>query len=364
MKTLPTDQRITRFDTQDGTTISLDPKLLMVPSDPVVAIDNGSLWQKIALLGELAGNPALAIQRSLNYLAELPRGKSRVKPSRQSAVKGNVEITYRGKTYTSDRKGASLNAQSGLHGDKTDNLKLRVILALEQLGLGNGEDIHLSLSLFFTPGNFKAQETAAKKALSQSLTWSTPQGRKSATIQTLQVVPEGYHLGCYRQLAIAESKPHDCWQACYDIGYRTLLCDFIDPDGFFDDNRSQSYDGKGTSLYYSWVAEEAGIENAEDPQFITAVNNCEDYYQPQGEPEPIPIADAIDTAHEWYIGEIAEIITDCTPPEIETSIVGGGGAFRFGRDLIPSLRGSDRYVVEHPDLANVIAQTITLAQEL
>jgi len=363
MKTLPTDKRIIRFDSPDGITVSLDSKLLTVPSDPVVAIDNGSLWQKVALLGEIVDQPALAIQRSLNYLTEIPRGKSRVR-TRNSTVKGNVEISYRGKTYTSDRKGATLTSQSGLHGDKTDNLKLRVILALEQLGLGSGEDIHLSLSQFFTPGNFKAQETAAKKALSQSLTWSTPQGRKSATIKTLQVTPEGYHLGCYRQLAIAESKPSDSWQACYDIGYRTLLCDFIDPDGFFDDNRSQSFDGKGTSLYYEWVAEEAGINDPEDPQFITAVNNGEEYYQPQGEPEPIPIADAIDTAHEWYIGEIAEIITDCTPPEIETSIVGGGGAFRFGRDLIPSLRGSDRYVVEHPDLANVIAQTITLAQEL
>jgi hypothetical protein len=363
---LPTKQRMTRFDTSDRITISLTPDMgVKPPKNPVIAIDNGSLYEKVAMLTAIGDGTSIVIEKMLNFIAEQERGKSRVKSATRIPVKGNLEVTYRGKTYVSDRKGASLGGTSGLHGDKMERLTLRVLFALTLLGLGNGEEIDLSVTTFFTPGQFKAQEQAAKKALSQALTWTTPNGRKSASIKTLQIYPEGYHLGFYRALSTPENPGITGeWSARYDIGYRTFLCDFVDPDGYFDDDRSRSFDGKGTSLFYQWVAEEAGIDNPEDPQFIAAVNAGAQSYRPQGAFEDIPIADAVETAHEWYIGELSDLATDCTPPEISSSVVGGGGAYQFGATLLKHLRGSDRYVCDEPDIANVVAQTIKMAREL
>jgi hypothetical protein len=357
---------MTRFDTSDRITINLTPDMgIKAPQNPLIAIDNGSLYEKVAMLTTVGDGTSIVIEKMLNFIAEQERGKSRVRSGGNSSVKGSLEVTYRGRTYFTDRKGASLGGTSGLHGDKMERLTLRVLFALTLLGLGNGEEIDLSITTFFTPGQFKAQEQSAKKQLSQPLSWSTPSGRKSAIIKTLQIYPEGYHLGFYRQFSTPENPGiTGDWAARYDIGYRTFLCDFVDPDGFFDDDRSRSFDGKGTSLFYQWVAEEAGIDNPEDPQFIAAVNSGASTYRPQGAFEDIPIADAIETAHEWYVGELSDLANDCTPPEIESSVIGGGGAYRFGKDLLTQLRGSDRYVCDEPDIANVVAQTVKMAREL
>lgn len=365
-RALPTKQRMTRFDSPDRITISLSPDMgVKPPKNPVVAIDNGSLYQKVAMLTTVGDAPIITIEKMLNFIAQQERGKSRVRGNSKSPVKGNLEVTYRGETFLSDRKGASLGGTSGLHGDKMERLTLRVLFALTLLGLGNGEDIDLSVTTFFTPGTFKAQERAAKKALSQPLTWITPSGRKSANIKTLQIYPEGYHLGFYRQLSTPENPGiQGEWSARYDIGYRTFLGVFVDPDGYFDDDRSRSFDGKGTSLFYQWAAEEAGIDNSEDPQFIAAVNSGAQFYRPQGSTEDIPIAEAVETAHEWYVGELSDLVRDCTPAEIESSVVGGGGAFRFGNDLLDHLRGEEREVCGDPDIANVCAQTVKMAREL
>lgn len=366
-KALPTKQRMTRFDTSDRITISLTPDMGIKPlKNPLIAIDNGSLYEKVAMLNATKDGGSITIEKMLNLIAEQERGASRVRSlSNGSPVKGNLEVSYRGRTYFTDRKGASLGGVSGLHGDKMERLTLRILFALTLLGLGNGEEIDLSVTTFFTTGKFKQQENAAQKQLTSTLSWTTPQGRKSNVIKSVQVYPEGYHLGFYRQLANPDNPGiKGTWSARYDIGFRTFLCVFVDPDGFFDDNRSMSFDGKGTSLFYQWVAQEAGIDNPEDPQFIAAVNARAETYKPQGSFEELPITEAIETASEWYLGELADLANECTPPEIESSVVGGGGAYLFGEGLLPELRGEERYVCDEADIANVSTQIIKMAQAL
>ncbi len=366
-RALPTKQRMTRFDSGSSINISLTPDMGVKPSkNPLLAIDNGSLFEKVAMLVTIGDGVGITIEKMLNLIAEQPRGKTRVSSSRASSpVKGNLEVTYRGKTFTTDMRGASLGGVSGLHGDKMDKLTLRIIFALTLMGLGNGEEVDLSVTTFFTAGKFKAQEASALKQVQRELTWSTPQGRMSNIIKSLQLHPEGYHLGFYRALSTPENPGiQGVWSARYDIGYRTFLLNFVDPYGFFDDNRSQSFDGKGTSLFYEWVAQEAGIDNSEDPQFIQAVNSGAEFYRPQGAFEDTPLGEAIETAKGWYIGELGELIADYTPPEIESSCIGGGGAHLFGADLLDEMRGSDRYIVDEPDIANVTAQLVQLAKQV
>jgi hypothetical protein len=78
----------------------------------------------------------------------------------------------------------------------------------------------------------------------------------------------------------------------------------------------------------------------------------------------IPLGEARATASEWYLGQLGEHILESTPAEIESSCIGGGGAFGFGQTLLDGLRGSDRYVVSEPDIANVSAQLVMMAREI
>jgi hypothetical protein len=355
-RALPTSGLV-RFDRSDRTTIISLPSDMGIKPNPErvqVAIDCGSLWWKIAILQEIGGISQITIYRVLNFLVEKGR----------SSLLNDEDINFRGKTYALDEKGAYLGGESKLRGNKMDGLHLRLMAALNYIGLGNAEDIDLSITTFFEKGLFKKRQMEAIKHLSAPLTWSNSSGKRSVKIANLKVYPEGYHLAFYRSLSNPKASSLKGWQAIYDIGNRTFGCNFIAPNGKFDDDRSVTYDGSGVSLFRQWVADEAGIDNAEDPAFIEAIATGADSYQPMGSSFSIPLGEARATATEWYLGQLEEHILESTPAEIETSGIGGGGAYDFGHPLLEELRGDDRYVVSEPDIANVSAQLVMMAREI
>lgn len=355
-RALPTTGLV-RFDRSDRTTI------ISLPSDMgikvskervTVAIDCGSLWWKVAILQEIGGIAQITITRILNFLVQKDR----------SALSNDEDINFRGKTYALDEKGAYLGGESKLKGNKMEGLHLRLMAALNYIGLGNGESIDLSVTTFFEKGQFKKRQMEALKQLSAPLTWSASSGKKSVKIANLKVYPEGYHLAFYRAFSNPKSPGLQGWTAVYDIGNRTFGCNFIAPNGKFDDDRSVTFDGSGVSLFHQWVADEAGIDTPEDPAFIEAINQNAECYQPQGSTISYPLTSARATATEWYLGQLGEHILEVTPAEIECSCIGGGGAYPFGELILPDLRGSDRYVVSEPDIANVAAQLVMMAREI
>lgn len=355
-RALPTTGLV-RFDRSDRTTVISLPNDMGIKPHPdrvQVAIDCGSLWWKVAILQEIGGISQITIHRILNFLVEKGR----------SSMLNDEDINYRGKTYALDEKGAYLGGESKLRGNKMDGLHRRLMAALNWIGLGNGEELDLSITTFFEKGQFKKRQMEAAKNLSAPLTWSNAQGKRSVKIANLKVYPEGYHLAFYRSLSNPKSSNSKGWQAVYDIGNRTFGCNFIAPNGKFDDDRSVTFDGSGVSLYRQWVADEAGVETPEDPAFIEAIANGADSYQPMGSSDSISLGEARSTAAEWYLGQLSEHILESTPAEIEISCVGGGGAFEFGQPLLTDLRGSDRYVVSEPDIANVSAQLVMMAREI
>lgn len=355
-RALPTTGLV-RFDKSDRTTvISLPPDMGIKPhrSRIQVAIDCGSLWWKVAILQEIGGVTQITIHRILNFLVEKGR----------SAIANEEDINYRGKTYALDDKGAYLGGESKLHGNKMQGLHLRLMAALNQIGLGDGEEIDLSITTFFEKGQFKKRQSEAVKELAAALTWSNFQGKRNSKIANLKVYPEGYHLAFYRSLSEPKASSAQGWTATYDIGNRTFGCSFVAPNGKFDDDRSVTFDGSGVSLFRQWVADEAGIDEPEDPAFIEAISSGAEYYQPKGSPRSISLIEPRATATEWYIGQLSDHIIDSTPAEIEISCVGGGGAFGFGQMLLNDLRGADRYVVGEPDIANVAVQIVMMAREI
>jgi len=356
-RALSTNSGLVRFDRSDRTTIISLPNDMGIKVSKeriTIAIDCGSLWWKVAVLQEVGGIVQITITRILNYLVQKDR----------SALSNDEDINYRGKTYALDEKGAYLGGESKLHGNKMEGLHLRLMAALNFIGLGNGEEIDLSITTFFEKGQFKKRQMEAVKQLAAPLTWSSSEGKKSVKIANLKVYPEGYHLAFYRSLSNPKAANAKGWMAVYDIGNRTFGCNFIAPNGKFDDDRSVTYDGSGVSLFRQWLADEAGIDTPEDPAFIEAINQGADHYQPQGSSISYPLADARATATEWYLGQLNDHILEATPAEIEISCVGGGGAYPFGASLLGDLRGSDCYVVSEPDIANVSSQLVMMAREI
>lgn len=353
---LPTSGLV-RFDRSDRTTvISLptDMGIKLNPDRVQIAIDCGSLWWKVAVLRQQGGILQMTIYRILNFLVEKGR----------SSILNDEDINFRGKTYALDEKGAYLGGESKLHGNKMDGLYLRLMAALNWIGLGNNEEIDLSITTFFQQGQFKKQQNQAKEQLSVPLIWSNASGERSVKIANLKVYPEGYHLAFYRSLSNPKAPGVNSWTAVYDIGNRTFGCILIAPNGKLDDGRSVTYDGSGVSLFRQWVAEESGFDNPEDPAFIQAINDGAETYKPQGSRISYSLVSARSTATKWYLGKLGDHILEATPAEIEVSCVGGGGAIPFGGLLIPELRGSDRYVVPESDIANESAQLVMMAREI
>lgn len=355
-RALPTTGLV-RFDRSDRTTIISLPSDMNIEVHPTrvqISVDCGSLWWKIGVLRTVGGITQITIYRILNFLVEKGR----------SSILNDEDINFRGKTYALDEKGAYLGGESKVRGNKMEGLHLRLMTALNWIGLGNGEEIDLSITTFFEKGQFKKRQQEAIKVLSTPLTWSNSTGKRSVKIANLKVYPEGYHLAFYRALANPKANGLNGWLAVYDIGNRTFGCNFIAPNGKFDDDRSVTFDGSGVSLFRQWVADEAGIDNPEDPAFIEAISSGANSYQPMGSSVAISLTEPRNTATEWYLGQLAEHILEATPAEIETSCVGGGGAYDFGQSLLSELRGSDRYVVSEPDIANVSAQLVMMAREI
>jgi hypothetical protein len=376
-KALPTKDRITEIATEQGRksyAISAELKLKK-PAIPIISVDLGTLFTKN---GYLSSSEIAYVEKTENFLSEVSglRRNSVKKGSfsqrNRKAAKSDLTITYQGRSYSLGKSGAITGGTTNLESDKTDNVVLRILFALTLYEIGKkdewkedeeGQEIHLTVSIDFTSKrDFDKKEQIIRNAVGAGLTWGTSEGIYKVKPKTLKVDPEDYHAELFSRLVSADAiNFEDEDRATIGIGFRTLNLGIITSDGYFDDERSRSFDGKGTSLFYEWVASEIDLENWNTPEFINGVNNGS--FRPQGEEEEIDLTDAIALASGWYLEEIMGLIKKHTPSEIERFVICGGGAIKFGLLLKKRLWG-ESVVCPKPDIANSLGQLVEMALEV
>ena len=364
-KALPTKDRIQEITTENGrTSYSISPTLkLKKPSCPIIGIDLGTLWAKAGLLN----NPEIAyVEKVENFLSEVSSTKNRLKGSfcRKSG-KSDLTVTYQGKCYSLGKSGTITGGQTNLETDKTDNIIPRILVALTlyDIGIKENEEIILSVAIDYkSEKDFTRKDKIIKKAVENGLTWGTNNGARKVRIKELTVSPEDYHAELFSRL-VSEDAPNfeDDDRATIGIGFRTLNLGIITSDGYFDDVRSISFDGKGTCLFYQWVASELDIGNWNTPEFINGVNSGS--FRPRGESEEIDLTDALALASGWYTEEIMGLIKQHIPSEIQKFVIPGGGAIKFGSLLKQNLWG-ETAICPKSDIANCLGQVISAAIEL
>lgn len=374
-RALPTKQRIHRSSEDSGSRIAvtLATELgLKKPDHPIVAIDLGTLFNKDCFFHS---EDTAYVEKVENFLSEVPsQPRSNTKKGsfasrNRRSPKSDLIINYCGKSYALGKQGVISGGSTNLDGDKTDELQivLRVLFALTLFDLGKkpNEKVHLSIAIPYEPnGKFDRKESKIRSAIGDALAWGTTDGMREIEVATLKVDPEDYHAELVSRLYSADSPNfEDEERATLGIGFRTFNLGIIAEDGYYDDVRSKSFDGKGTSQFYEWVAKDIGLDDWNNAQFIQAVNSGADTFRPQGTDEEIYIKDAVELARGWYVADLIKIIKKHTPSEIERFVVCGGGGLMLGQHLISKLWGQ-AVVCPESDIANSLGQVIELAMEV
>lgn len=383
-RALPTKQRIICMEPQGNRIpVGLSPDLkLKKPDANILVFDYGTLDLKVAFLNKNNIETAY-VEKIPNFLSEVeaqPRSSSKKRGSSFSernrrAPKADLTITWKGKTYAIGKQGIKAGGSTNLDGDKTDEEQviLRALFALTLFDLGKekDEEVHLSIAVqFLSQRDFAQKEKRIRAAIGNSLSWGTSDGARQVKVKSLKVDPEDYHAELLSRLYSADSPNfEDEHRATLGIGFRTFNLGLIDDEGYYDDNNSISFEGKGTSLFYSWVAKDIGLDNWNTAEFIAAVNNGAETFRPQGTDEEIEIGESIELAKGWYLTELYKLIKKNTPSEVERFVITGGGALEHGQRLI---KGGDTteplwgqaIVCPLADIANSLGQLLELALEL
>jgi hypothetical protein len=374
-RALPTRQRIHRAGTSNNrTTISLAAELgIKKPDAPIVAIDLGTLFNKDSYLDS---DETAYVEKVENFLTEVesqPRSSSKKLGSfsqrNRRSPKSDLIVTWQGKSYALGKQGIIAGGQTNLDGDKTDELEiiLRVLFALTlyELGKKTDEEVYLTLAIpFLNQKDFNRKEAKIRAAIGEALSWGTIEGMRSVRVKALKVDPEDYHAELFSRLFSTDSPNfEDEERATIGLGFRTCNFGLIAADGYYDDVRSKSFEGKGTSLFYEWVANDIGLKQWNNAQFIQALNTGADYFRPQGSDEELELAEAVELARGWYVSEIQKLVKKHTPSEVERFVICGGGALKFGEALIERLWGQ-AVTCPEADIANSIGQLIEMALEI
>lgn len=373
-RALPTKQRIHRLTpTNNRTPISLSEEIgIKKPNAPIVAIDLGTLDNKDAYLL----NPETAyVEKVPNFLAKVEnqprtsgkRGSFAARNRRTPAAE--LIVTWCGESYALGKQGAISGGTTNLDGDKTDELEivLRVLFALTLYDLGKNSDdkVHLSIAIpFESERDFDRKETKIRSAIGESISWGAADGLRTVEVLSLKIDPEDYHAELFSRfysLDLPNFEEED--RATLGIGFRTFNLGFIASDGYYDSVRSQSFDGKGTNLFYEWVGKELGVKDWNTPQFIQAVNSDSRTFRPQGSSEELELREAVTLARGWYVSELLKLVKKHTPSEIDKFVICGGGGLMFGPELVKQLWGQS-IICPESDIANSIGQLIELALEL
>lgn len=371
---LPTKQRIHRLTpVNNRTQLSLAEEIgIKKPNAPIVAIDLGTLDNKDGYLF----NPETAyVEKVPNFLTKVenqPRSSSKkgsFSARNRRAPAADLIVTWCGESYALGKQGIISGGSTNLDRDKTDELEiiLRVLFALTLYDIGKnpGEKVHISVAIpFESSRDFERKESKIRRAIGSHISWGATDGSRSVEVLTLKVDPEDYHAELFSRfysLDLPSFEDED--RATIGIGFRTLNLGFIAADGYYDDVRSLSLDGKGTSLFYEWVGKEIGLRDWNSAQFIQAVNNGSRTFRPQGSDEELELREAVELATGWYVSEIVKIVKKHTPSEIDKFVICGGGGLMFGADLQKQLWGQT-IICPESDIANAVGQLIELAIEL
>jgi hypothetical protein len=259
---------------------------------------------------------------------------------------------------TLDNKDGYLLEPSKLYVEKVPNF-------LTKVQSHPGEQVHLSIAIpFESARDFARKEAKIRQTIGESISWGAGDGSRTVEVLTLKIDPEDYHAELFSRFYsqdIPNFEGED--RATIGLGFRTCNLGFISADGYYDDVRSLSFDGKGTSLFYEWVGKEIGVEDWNTAYFIQAVNSGADTFRPQGSDEELELGEAIELARGWYVSEIFKLVKKHTPPEVDKFVICGGGAIRKGPHLQKKLWGRS-LICPESDIANVAGQLVELALEL
>jgi hypothetical protein len=373
-RALPTRQRIIRLEEQNGRIPLSLAEEIKIPkiNGRVISIDLGTLANKD---GELVNPTTAYVTKVDNFLTEVenqPRSsakKGSFSSRNRRSPAADLIVTWCGQSYALGKQGIISGGTVNLDHDKTDELEivLRILFALTLYDVGKtaGEVVHLSVAIpFESERDFDRKETKIRNAIGSSISWGAIDGSRSVKVGTLKINPEDYHAELFSRFYSVDSPNfEDEDRAVLGIGFRTCNLGFIASDGYWDSVRSLSIDGKGTSLFYEWIGKEIGLKDWNTAQFIQAVNTDAPTFRPQGTDEELELKEAIQLARGWYVAEISKIVKKHTPSEIDKFVITGGGAKRFGPDLINKLWGQS-LICPEADIANSVGQLLELALEL
>lgn len=375
---LPSKQLIHRQDIGDGRiSLNFSPELIqeLKLKDfkvPILAVDLGTEKNKDGLYKEV--NQCF-VEKVPNFLSKVERPRASNKKGtfasrNRKAPANELIVTWQGETYALGKQGAITGGSTNLDTDKTEELQviLRVLFALTLYDLGrNNEEVNLTIAINYEgESKFGRKEERIREAINSSISWGTIDGMRSVRVPNLKVDPEDYHAELFSRIYSKDGVSFEgSDRATIGIGFRTLNLGFIDGDGFYDVDRSTSFDNKGTSMFYEWVADEVGVKDWNNQAFIEAVNSTEQTYRPQGSSEEADLSSAIKLARKWYLETILKLIKKHTPSEINNFVLCGGGArpSMFGTDLSNKLWGQSMICPES-DIANCAGQMVEMALEV
>ncbi|MEO8892067.1 MAG: hypothetical protein ABI417_11125 [Coleofasciculaceae cyanobacterium] len=370
MKALQSKNRINTLTEGNRTKLTINPEIgVNRPKDGVViGIDLGTLDNKVAMLAEDGVIEVVKIPNFLS-LATVDNAATKAKNSfanrRKKPSNSDLVVTWQGQAYALGTSGVIRGGEINLSHDKTEELQviLRILFALTQFGLGNGETIHLSIAAAFeSAAKFNKLDARIRASVTDSLAWGTSDGTKSVSIKTLKIDPEDYHAELFSRFYSTEAGFEGQARGVIGVGHRTGNFGFIDSDGYYDDVRSCSFDGKGMSLFYQWIATDLGIESI-TKEFIEAVNHKDDFFRVQGSDEEFYLLDSVKMAKGWYTAELLKLAKKVVPSEIKNFLICGGGAIPNEVELRAGLWGKTEICPE-AGIANVAGQIIELALEL
>lgn len=282
--------------------------------------------------------------------------------------KNNITVTYLGKTFSMGGRAQKLGGSRGLGEKKTVNILERVLCVLAFYKITSG-NVYLIMSIPFEGGSdWETQEELALTAVEGTkLFTSYPKEGKLAHEVTIipSVVPETFYAEKYPRLCDSE---YPNWEKenhyVFDIGYQTFIkaaftFDETTSELYFDSDLSECHDGLGLSRYYGYVADQCGYKQPEDPLFIKSVNDKEPIFKTStGE---YNLSNAIPVAQARYSSEL--LSKSKLAPGFAKFLVVGGGTHDFGEGLCEVFPHCESFVVELPELANVIGGVLSLPIE-
>lgn len=283
--------------------------------------------------------------------------------------KDKVWVTHNNLVYSFGKRASLIGGESELGETKAKNILPRVLATLSYYKIMDGV-VNLSVTIPY-PGQqseWNVQQSEVLESLSGDFTWTSLNGKHRVKIVP-HVAPEGFYAARFTEIDEEELGE---WRGLSivgcDWGYQTFIVNVLNGEAF-DPFQSKCLDGWGTSRFYGYVAEFAGLTSkSQDSSLIESVNKQLFTYEPiktRVGRKTVDLSDAIEMASSRYLTELFALLDKIIPESAERVILSGGGAIRFGEAFKKYCEEwGEVYISTFPDIMNILAQAMLFPQKV